>query len=220
MLFYQFDFPVRYLQLCLLIACQFCMLTLAFNKVAAQDSLLKDNSKYYRFSLGNGIGSGYPLQEDDIGIGGTLEFAVQQNKSAYSLGIRGLGEFNLFSSSNVQNSVWSIDLSYGRVWKTRSFYSSLSTGIGMVTTEEKGKFLSSTGGWFVLSTYERIINHTVGIPISAKFVWVPTRIYGIGTEFFVNINSRRTFYGINFFHQFGKLRSKKIYDAQKNRASP
>ena len=86
MLFYQFDFPVRYLQLCLLISCQFCMLTLAFNKVAAQDSLLKDNSKYYRFSLGNGIGSGYPLQEDDIGIGGTLEFAVQQNKSAYSLG--------------------------------------------------------------------------------------------------------------------------------------
>ncbi len=187
--------------------CLLCVSILFSGKVSAQDSLKTDNDKYYRVSWGAGIGSGFPLQENDMGFGGALEFAVQQKNSAYAVGGRIVSEFVLFDNSNVTNSIWSVDLTYGRAWKTKFFYGSISTGVGLVTTEEEGKLLDYSGGWFFGQyTYERVIHHTVGLPISGKFVWVPTRFYGVGIELFANINSRSTFYGVNTFHQIGKLR--------------
>ena len=60
---------------------------------------------YYRFSVGACVGKGYPLQVDDFGGSGLLEFAVQKKTNIYSLGARGVGELNIFDQSNVNNSV-------------------------------------------------------------------------------------------------------------------
>src|SRR5665647_3753600 len=73
--------------------------------VKSQDTLKTDKKLYYRLTMGVGIGSGYPLQEDDYGIGANIEFALQKQNAIYSLGARGLQEFQIFYYSNVTNSV-------------------------------------------------------------------------------------------------------------------
>lgn len=171
-----------------------------------QDTTM-DKKLYYRLTLGAGLGSGYPLQEDDFGIGGTVEFALQKQRNVYSLGIRGIQEFQIFDYSNVSNSVSSLDLCYGKSFGKRSFFASVSAGIGLVTFVQQGKLISTSGGWFSsYSNYEKNTAHTIGVPISVKLFWVPLSFTGVGLELFANINSKNTFYGINFSRQFGKLR--------------
>ena len=178
--------------------------------VTAQDSSKTDVPLYYRVTLGGGIGSGYPLQVDGAGIGGLLEFALQRKTSIYSLGIRGVEEFNLLDASTPSNSVSSAEITYGKTFQARSFFASISAGVGYVTSLQKGELLQSTGSWFGNSTYEKITHHGIGFPVAAKILWVPCRVYGVGTELYVNINSQHTFYGINICHQLGKLRPRKI----------
>lgn len=174
--------------------------------IKAQDTLTEDKKLYYRLTLGAGIGAGYP-QQDGFGTGGTLEFALQKQKNAYSIGVRGIEEFEIFAYSNVPNSINSIDITYGKVFKNKSFYTSISAGAGLVTGVQKGKFISGSGGWFNSnSNYEKITHHTIGFPISAKIFWVPLSFTGVGLELYANINSKNTFYGINLCRQFGKLR--------------
>ncbi|HSN62153.1 MAG TPA: hypothetical protein VLR49_14535 [Ferruginibacter sp.] len=184
---------------------------LAGNCIKAQDSSKIAIPLYYRFTLGGGLGRGYPLQADDFGVGGLLEFALQKKTNIYSLGIRGLGELELFEQSNVNNSVSSAEIAYGKVFETRSFFATISAGVGYITVLQKGELLSREGGWFSsVNSYQKIVHHTIGLPVAAKIIWVPSRVYGIGTELYVNINSRNTFYGINFCQQLGKLKAKKV----------
>lgn len=192
------------------IAATLFLLLVSLGLGMAQDTL-KINEKFYRLTLGGGFGSGYPLQEDDFGIGGNLDFTIQKNNSIYTLGIRVVTEFVLFESSNVDNSINSVDLTYGKVFKGGCFFSSISAGIACVKSEHKGKLLSREGGWlFATYTYEKIKHYTIGFPLSVKIFWVPLRFYGLGTELYANLNTVNPFYGINFCHQFGKLRRPKI----------
>src|SRR5436190_24133551 len=83
--------------------------------VKAQKILQTDHHQvYYRFTIGGGFGWGYSLQEEGFGIGGNIEFALQKNNTVYGLGLRGIEEFQLFSYSNVTNSVTSTDITYGK----------------------------------------------------------------------------------------------------------
>ncbi|MGI8584486.1 MAG: hypothetical protein ACR2KX_20035 [Chitinophagaceae bacterium] len=166
---------------------------------------------YYRLTIGAGFGSGYPLQEENDGISVTGEFAIQREKNVYALGLRSVIEFDLFSTSYPNNSISSIDITYGKVLINGKFFSSVSAGIGFIEGITRGKYLSSGGpGWFDPDYYEKIRFYRIGIPISAKMFWVPLRFYGIGLELYVNINIKNTFYGIIFCHQFGKLSPKKL----------
>ena len=174
--------------------------------VKSQDTLKTDKKLYYRLTMGVGIGSGYPLQEDDYGIGGNIEFALQKQKAVYSLGISGVQEFQILGVSHPAKSIGSIDLTYGKALKRKSLYASLSAGAGWVTSVQRGKFLSSDGGWFGTDYYEKITHQTIGFPISVKIFWVPLSFTGVGLELYANINSLHTFYGINICRQFGKLR--------------
>ncbi len=126
------------------------LLMLSVSFVKAQDTSKIDKKLYYRLTLGAGIGSGYPLQQDDFGIGGTVEFALQKQKAVYSLGIRGVQEFEILGVSLPAKSISSIDLTYGKTLKRKSLYASISAGAGWVTSVQRGKFLSSSGGWLVL----------------------------------------------------------------------
>lgn len=177
----------------------------------AQDSFRKHKKLNYRLTIGAGFGSGYPSQEENDGISVTAEFAIQREKNVYALGLRSVFEFDFLSTSYPNNSISSIDITYGKVLINGKFFSSISAGIGFIEGIEKGKFLSTDGtGWFAPHYYEKIRFYTIGIPITAKMFWVPLRFYGIGLELYVNINIKNTFYGIIFCHQFGKLRPKKL----------
>ena len=178
--------------------------------IKAQDSIKTDKKFHYRFTLGLGIGSGYPLQEDDFSIGSTIEFSLQRQSKIYGLGLRNIREFEILSTSNVPNSVNSVDITYGRTYKKKFVSASISAGLGIIYRCTKGKLLSRTSeGWLSsYSKYEKIINYSVGLPVSAKLCWVPTGYYGLGIELYANFNIKKTFYGINLCHQFGKLKSK------------
>lgn len=182
--------------------------------VRAQDTLKVDNSLYYRLTIGGGFGGGNSIPED--GIGANIEFALQKQKSVFAVSVRGMEEFMLFSNSNVVKSITSADITYGIIFKRKALYTSISAGVGWVTNVQEGKLLSREGGWLFSSyTYEKLTYHNIDFPISAKIFWVPLKFYGIGVELFVNIN-KNTFYGINFCHQFGKLRPANIKNKQTN----
>lgn len=176
-------------------------------KSIAQDSLSNKQVIYFRITAGGGIGKGYPQSEGQIGIGGSLEAAIQKKNNLYSLGIRTLGEFVLFNNTNVHNNINSADIMYGKVLSAHVFFCSISGGISYVYSEQEGDLISREVGWFFgRYNYQSIKTASVGLPLSFKTMWIPTKYYGIGIDFYANINRINSFYSINFCHQFGRLR--------------
>ena len=162
---------------------------------------------YYRVTIGGGLGKGYPQAASETGISASLEATIQRKTKLYSVSTRSLGEIGIFNNSNVNNNISSIELMYGKVLSSNTFFCSISGGLGYVYSEEKGEFISREGIWFFgYYTFEKIKKSTVGIPISFKIVYIPTKFYGIGLDFYANINVNNTFYTASLCHQFGKLR--------------
>lgn len=122
----------------------------------------------------------------------------------------GATELNVLGGYNVDNSISCFGITYGKAFQRKELFAGISAGIGLVTSQERGIFISSEGGWFGISNYEKIRRHSIGFPISAKILGVPSRVYGIGIEVYANLNRISSFYGINLCHQFGKLRPKKM----------
>jgi hypothetical protein len=193
----------------LLISFSFMLLLLEYTD--AQDSI-KLNKIYYRVSLSTGLGSGYPMQESNLenGLGGAIEFAIQKNKNLYSIGWNGVIENDLFNQNSVLNSISSLNFTYGKYYTKKSFFTSISTGLGLVMSTTKGTLISTTNTGFLssYSTYEKLNNTTIGIPISAKMAWVPVKYFGIGIEALVNINKINSFWATNVKYQVGLLREK------------
>ena len=178
-----------------------------FMKALSQDSSKTKTITYYRVTLGGGIGKGYPQAESQSGIGGTFRAAIQREKNLYTVGTTALGEIKIFNYSNVNNNISSIEVMYGKVLSSNKFFCSISGGLGYINSEEAGAFISREGGWlFGYYNYERIKKSSVGIPISFQTFWIPTKFYGIGLDFYANINSINSFYTVSLCHQFGKLR--------------
>ena len=162
---------------------------------------------YYRVTIGGGLGKGYPQTASETGISASLEATIQRKTKLYSVSTRSLGEIGIFDNSNVNNNISSIELMYGKVLSSNTFFCSISGGLGYVYSQEKGEFISREAVWFFgYYTFEKIKKSTVGIPISFKIVYIPTKFYGIGLDFYANINSNNTFYTASLCHQFGKLR--------------
>ena len=181
-----------------------------FIKGKSQDSSQIKPITYYRITVGGGLGRGYPQSGLEFGLSGIIEIAVQKQKSIYALSVSGQQEIGIFNFSNVQNSISSVNMMYGRVLSANNFFCSISAGVGYVFTEEKGAIISREGGWlFGINTYEKLNHSTIGVPISLKTFWVPVKFYGIGIDFNANINSKSSFYSVNFCHQIGKLRAAK-----------
>jgi len=173
----------------------------------SQDSSTIKPITYYRVTIGGGLGKGYPQSASETGIGGSLEATLQRKKKLYSVSTRSLGEIGIFNNSNVNNNISSIELMYGKVLSTNTFFCSISGGLGYVYSEEKGEFISREGVWFFgYYTFEKIKKSTFGIPLSFKIFYIPTKFYGIGLDFYANINANNTFYTASLCHQFGKLR--------------
>ena len=183
------------------------MLFASGGKLIAQDTSAPTKKILSRLTLAGGLGLGVPDQQGNYGFGSYVEFAIQKRESLYALGVRELIEFNFFSTSNVQNKVGSIDLTYGKAYTKKNFYASLNAGFGYTTVVVKGEFISRQGSWlFGHSIYDKLTKNTLGIPVSCKIMWLPAKFYGIGLEIYANLNRVNSFYGFNMAHQFGKLR--------------
>lgn len=201
--FYKMYDMNRHYKVTLLIAV--IILTVAYAN--AQDSSKAKSPMYFRLTLGGGTCKGN--NDEGYILGFTGEFALQKNKTVYALGVKALGGLQLLGTSNFQNNLRSIDLTYGKVFSHKSFFSSISGGLGYISREEKGALLAGDGialfGIISNSTYEKIKTNFIGVPISLKSMWIPRRYGGLGFELYLNVNES-TFYGINFCYQFGLLR--------------
>ena len=128
-----------------------------FIKEKSNDSSTIKPITYYKVSFGGGLGKGYPQSASETGIGGSLEATIQRKKKLYSVSTRSLGEIGIFDNSNVNNNISSIELMYGKVLSTNTFFCSISGGLGYVYSDEKGEFISREGGWFFgYYTFEKI----------------------------------------------------------------
>ena len=182
-------------------------LCFCFTKAISQNSSETKTTTYYRVTLGGGLGKGYPQAESETGVGGTLRGTLQRKKNLYTLGTTALGEIKIFNNSNVNNNISSLEFMYGRVLSTNNFFCSINGGLAFLKSEESGAFVSREGGWiFGYYTYEKIKRSSIGIPISFQTFWIPAKFYGVGLDFYANINSISSFYTLSFCHQFGKLR--------------
>ena len=185
------------------------LLCITLNNIKAQDSLRKDNRLYYGVIIGYGVGGGFPSTVHDLGLSGRLELMAQKGNSTFGLGGRFAAEFSVLDNSNVISAIYSFDGMYGRVYKKRAFNCSMNMGFGYVTTQEKGKLISSDGQWFGRREYEKIKSSTIGFPMSFKAFWVPQKWIAVGGEAYLNINSISSIYALNFGVAFGHLRFKK-----------
>lgn len=169
--------------------------------------------KFYRFTLGAGLGKGYP-DGDGNGIGATIKFAYQQSNQLFGLEINGVSEIEIFHT-NVTNSVRSINLSCGRAYSLKSLCADINAGLGFVTSKEAGELIA-TGGFFGPSVFQKITKHAIGLALSADISRLST-VAGAGVELFANINNKYSFGGFNICLQLGKLRKPKIKAHQKNK---
>ena len=97
---------------------------------------------YYRVTIGGGLGKGYPQAASETGINASLEATIQRKTKLYSVSTRSLGEIGIFDNSNVNNNISSIELMYGKVLSSNTFFCSISGGLGYVYSQEKGEFIS------------------------------------------------------------------------------
>jgi hypothetical protein len=183
-----------------------------------QDSVILKEPLYYRIATSFGIGAGFPkqIEASNNGISLGASFELEKNKAIYTLGYRFVSviQFNIFETNNLTNNIQSTDLTYGRAFKIAMLSASINAGLGYVTSVERGALISSTsrGPGFLSGyddVYEKIKYHNIGVPISLKVFWPPITQFGIGADFYVNIN-KNTFYGANFSLLFGKLGPKRI----------
>lgn len=161
---------------------------------------------FYSISIGAGIGKSPNIENGKYGIGGLLDFTLQKNKSLASIGFRGTGEFELLAPNYPSNTMTSIDLLYGKLLTNKKVTVSIHTGIGLVGSLERGKFLYSDPGLFGASHYEKVRSFTVGLPVSSKALISLSKHFGLGLEGYININSKNTFYGLNLCATFKKYK--------------
>ncbi len=82
---------------------------------------------------------------------------------------------------------------YGLSTKTKWFLASLSSGIGIVVGKQK-------------SNNEENSFSTIGLPLESQLFLRPLPAVGFGITIFVNVNSKKSYTGILFCLQIGKLR--------------
>jgi len=107
-------------------------------------------------------------------------------------------------------SIWDLGVLYGAITKRRFGFASVVAGLTLVGGVKRGAFIGSEGGWFGHDDYEARHFTTVGIPIEAQAFWTPPSSFGLSTglglELYANLNPVRSYKGVNFCLQFGKVR--------------
>src|SRR5688572_2991358 len=149
-----------------------------------QDSIKKEKVSLL-FTLGLGKGTGIPpgYYDDNKGMSGTLQIALQKQKNIYSFSIRSVEKFSLLGEPS-SGAMESFEITYGRTFSSRSFFLNANTGVGWVTEHTKGEIIESS----FFTKYSRIKRHTAGVPLSVKAFWKASEYISFGPEVYINLN--------------------------------
>jgi len=170
-----------------------------------------DSSGHF-FWVNGGVGhslvhGGLGSHPDAPSFGGSL--CYQSGKNLLSFRYLRNEEFHIFLTDSPLETVWDVGVLYGRIAKASYGFASISAGISLVGGVRRGRYLSSSGGWFVwfgTNYYEENGFITVGIPVEAQLFWTPLAFFGIGFYGFANLNIEKSFVGALLCIQFGTLR--------------
>jgi hypothetical protein len=156
-------------------------------------------------SLGVGPGSVAGSSQSWI----AARFAVQWSKGSnlWTIGTAGCSEFDIFGSMQPNEYARDYGLLYGKRWSGAMGYVSASAGLGLVAGMRRGKYTGNSGEWFFgTSYYEEKPFVTVGAPVDVQFVLAPIKFFGLGLDFFGNVNPKRSFGGGMLSLFVGQLR--------------
>jgi len=150
---------------------------------------------FYWINLGIG-GSSYGFS-----AGGNASFQIKNTVGSFRIICN--EELSFFKTPN---KLWDIGFMYGLISKKERSLASISAGIGIISSSERGRELSCDGnGWFSSCEYQMSNNITIGIPIEAQ-LFLTGKYIGIGISGFANINSESSYAGALLCLQFGELR--------------
>jgi hypothetical protein len=189
----------------------FTLLIVLLNKNYAQDSTNIDKRIFVKITLGAGIGTGYPKQNNSFGIAGIGELNLQKQNNFITIGSRGISEFIILGSNSVDNSLSTAEITYGKLFEKKRFSFIASMGLSYITFQEQGAIIPRNTGFQIFSTtdYEKVNYYAVGIPISFKAFLNYKKKRGWLFEIFGNINNKILFGGINIANQFIVYKTKK-----------
>jgi hypothetical protein len=151
----------------------------------------KEPHRWANIGTGGGTVRG-GLGDSDGGISPGLTYSYQDGGNLYSLRFVGCFEFklDLFGYTGPAESVWDLRGLYGRVVKGRYGLASISGGVAIVG----------------FSDHLGVTSYRPGIPVEAQLFWTPFSLVGFGVSGFADWNSDKSFWGILFCLQIGKLR--------------
>ncbi len=181
------------------------------NKNFAQDTSNIANWLYLKITLGAGIGSGYPKQNNSFGLAGFGEISVNKERNFFSIGSRGMTEFIILGRNSVPNSLSTAEIGYGRLFLKNKFIFIANLGLSYITFQEQGELIPSNTGFqlFNSTEYEKVNHYSLGIPISIKVFFNSKKKRGWLFELFGNLNSKISFGGMNIANQFIVYKTKK-----------
>jgi hypothetical protein len=193
----------------------FLMLISVSNKNFAQDTSNVAIKLYVKITLGAGIGSGYPKQNNSFGLAGLGEICVNKQRDFFSIGSRGITEFIILGSNSVTNSLSTAEIGYGRLFQKNKFSFISNLGLSYITFQEQGALIPRNTGFQLFSSteYEKVNYYSLGIPISLKVFFNSKKKRGWLFELFGNLNSKLPFGGINIANQFIVYKTKKYKSA-------
>jgi hypothetical protein len=181
------------------------------SKDFAQDTLNTDKRIFVKITLGTGIGTGYPKQNNSFGLAGSGEISLNKQRNFLNIGSRGVTEFIILGSNSVTNSLSTAEISYGRLFHKNRFSFIANLGFSYITFQEQGALIPRNTGFQLFSStdYEKVNYYSIGIPISLKVFFNSKKNRGWLIELFENFNNNISFGGINIANQFIVYKTKK-----------
>ncbi|WP_142454813.1 hypothetical protein [Gracilimonas mengyeensis] len=132
-----------------------------------------------------------------FGTGGvTLIGGASRQIDHHIFSVRGTTSTELFNYNG--DNIWDLGILYGWATTSQTFHLSASAGFGMIGGVYR------KGGLFSGEPDENI-PLTPGLPLEFNVSWRSNRQVGFGWHYFANLNQERSFIGMAFTLQIGRL---------------
>ncbi|CAL2056420.1 hypothetical protein [Tenacibaculum sp. 190524A05c] len=166
---------------------------LTISNVFSQD--VDDKFRVHSLSLGIGAPRSSKIS---LGLGANMDLAFSKGKHLFKFMAGGASElsFNLFGNKNIRDSFEEYSIMYGRAFEVKKWLSfDFFGGIGYANI----KYNLDTSNGFD-DEFKSI--KTVGFPLQLRIRFITSRLFSIGMEQNVNVNSISTLSRTGGFIQF------------------